>query len=218
MMHSHVSGLHRRIIVRPNPWTGSIRLTNPLLESLVNRIFLTLAVITILCFLGTGTLGLSIGDVSSPNPQTQTGISTHMLVGMGTLTFAMLVHAITLTYFMGTGRWLEETSNAYALDASFYNTNQQIKYRIVWSMTLCFVLIITTGAMGTLADPATPMSLDGTLGLKGSQFHFFTAVTTIIVNLLTYFSEFIAISRSTTLVESVLAEVGRIRTERGLPT
>ena len=187
-------------------------------KKIVNRIFLTLAVLTVLCFAVNITLGLRIGDVSSPNPQTQTGISIHMLVGMGTLMFAMLVHAITLTYFMGTGRWLEETSNAYALDESFYNTNQRIKYRVVWGMTLCFVLLITTGALGALADPATPMSLDGTLGLKGSQFHFFTAITTVIVNLLTYFSEFIAISRNTTIVESVLAEVGRIRADRGLPT
>ncbi|MCP4174587.1 MAG: hypothetical protein GY758_27880 [Fuerstiella sp.] len=184
----------------------------------MKRIVLTLAVLTALCFAVTGTLGLSIGDPGSSNPQIQTRVSIHMLVGMGTLSFAMLVHAITLTYFMGTGRWLEETSNAYGLDESLYKTNQRIKYRVVWGMTLCFALLITTGALGALADPATPMSLDGTLGLKGSQFHFFTAITTVIINLLTYFSEFVAISRNTTIVESVLAEVGRIRTERGLPT
>jgi len=206
------------IILRPVPEGDKALFTRMPVEELVKRIILTLAVVTILCFVVTATLGLNIGDVSSPNPQTQTGISTHMLVGMGTLSFAMLVHAITLTYFMGTGRWLEETSNAYALDESFYNTNQRIKYRVVWGMMVCFVLLITTGALGALADPATPMSLDGTMGLKGSQFHFFTAITTIIVNLLTYFSEFIAISRNTTIVESVLAEVARIRAERGLPT
>ncbi len=206
------------IILRPVPEGDKALFTHVPVEELVKRIFLTLAVVTVLCFAVAITLGRSIGDASSLSPQTQTGISTHMLVGMGTLSFAMLVHAITLTYFMGTGRWIEETSNAYSLDESFYTRNQRIKYGVVWGMTLCFVLLITTGALGALADPATPMSLDGTLGLKGSQFHFFTAITTIIVNLLTYFSEFIAISKNTTIVESVLAEVRRIRTERGLPT
>jgi hypothetical protein len=206
------------LILWPVPDCDKSLFTHLALVEFVKRIVLTLAVLTALCFAVTGTLGLSIGDPGSSNPQIQTRVSIHMLVGMGTLSFAMLVHAITLTYFMGTGRWLEETSNAYGLDESLYKTNQRIKYRVVWGMTLCFALLITTGALGALADPATPMSLDGTLGLKGSQFHFFTAITTVIINLLTYFSEFVAISRNTTIVESVLAEVGRIRTERGLPT
>jgi hypothetical protein len=74
------------------------------IEEHVKRIFLTLGVLTAVCFVVTGSLGLSIGNASSPDPKVQTGISIHMLAGMGTLTFAMLVHAITLTYFMGTGQ------------------------------------------------------------------------------------------------------------------
>ena len=37
------------------------------------------------------------------------------LIGMVALVFTTLVHAIVLTYFMGTGRWLEETCRAYHL-------------------------------------------------------------------------------------------------------
>ena len=96
---------------------------------IVKRIFLTLAFVTFVFLTLTIVLGLNIGDSKSLDPATQSKVSTHMLVGLGTLTFATLVHAISLTYFMGTGRWLEETSRAYSLDDSWHSENQKIKYR-----------------------------------------------------------------------------------------
>lgn len=162
-------------------------------------------------------LGLNIGDAKSLNPETQSRVSTHMLVGLGTLTFATLVHAISLTYFMGTGRWIEETSHAYSLGSSFHDRSQQIKYRTLPGMTLCILLLVTTGAVGAVADPATHFSLDGTLGLTGAQVHFFTAVTTGLINLVVYFTQFVAIAKNSSIVDSVLGEVRRIREERGLP-
>lgn len=183
----------------------------------MKRIFLTLTLVATACLVVAVVLGLNIGDAKVADRETQSRISTHMLVGLGTLTFATLVHAISLTYFMGTGRWIEETSNAYSLPESFYKQNQKIKYGTLPGMTLCIVLLIVTGAMGAVADPATPVSLDGTLGMTGAQIHFFTAVGTAIINLAVNFTQFVAISRNTRVVESVLEEVHRIREERGLP-
>jgi len=183
----------------------------------VNRIFLSLLVVSTVFLVVAVALGLKIGDVRSLDTSTQSQISFHMLVGLGALTFATLVHAICLTYFMGTGRWIEETSNAYSLDQSWYDQNQRIKYRTVAGMVLCVLLLISGGAFGAIADPATPMSLNGTLGMTSAQIHFFAAVLTIIVNVLTNFTQFVAISRNSVLVDGVLAEVCRIREERGLP-
>jgi hypothetical protein len=183
----------------------------------VKRIFLSLLVVSTILLLVAVTLGLNIGDVRSLDASTQSQVSMHMLVGLGALTFATLVHAICLTYFMGTGRWIEETSVAYSLDPSWYARNQRIKYRTVGGMVLCVVLLISVGAFGAVADPATPMSLDGTLGMTSAQIHFLTAVLTVIINILTNFTQFIAISRNSILVDGVLAEVCRIREDRGLP-
>ena len=183
----------------------------------MKRIFLSLLVVSTILLLVAVTLGLNIGDVRSLDASTQSQVSMHMLVGLGALTFATLVHAICLTYFMGTGRWIEETSVAYSLDPSWYARNQRIKYRTVGGMVLCVVLLISVGAFGAVADPATPMSLDGTLGMTSAQIHFLTAVLTVIINILTNFTQFIAISRNSILVDGVLAEVCRIREDRGLP-
>jgi hypothetical protein len=183
----------------------------------VKRIFLTLALLANLSLLLAIVFGFQIGGAQKLDPITQGRVSTHMLVGLAALTFATLVHAILLTYFMGTGRWLEETSRAYQLDQGWHQQNQKIKYRTILGMTACLGLLIATGAAGAAADPATPASLDGVLGLKGSTIHYFTAIFTSMVNLLVNAVEFFAIAQNTAIIEGVLAEVRRIRIDRGLP-
>ena len=185
--------------------------------STVKRIFLTLAVMATIFLVATIVLGLNIGDAKELKPETQARISTHMLVGLAALTFATLVHAISLTYFMGTGRWLEETSRAYSLDESFYLQSQKIKYRTLPGLTFCVLMLIVTGALGAVADPATPMSLDGTLGMSSAQIHFFSAIATAVISLVTNFTQYLAISANSRIVDAVLEEVHRIRVDRGLP-
>ena len=174
--------------------------------------------ITALLLLATIVMGLNIGDAKNLDQQTQSKISTHMLIGMAALAFSIFVHAISLTYFMGTGRWIEETSNAYSLGDSFYQRSKKIKYGTLPGLTSCIGLLIATGAFGAVADPATPMNIDGFMGMTGAQIHFLMAASTAIINVLVNFTQYVAISRNTGVVEAVLAEVQRIRTERGLPT
>lgn len=184
---------------------------------IVKRIFLTLAVLANTVLVTAMILGLLIGDAANLDAAVQGRVSRHMLMGLGALTFATLVHAILFTYFMGTGRWLEETSRAYSLDRGWHLQNQKIKYGTLPGMTICLLLLIATGALGAAADPATPVSLDGFLGLSGATLHFLVAAATGIVNLLVNLLEFIAIARNHHIIEGVLAEVRRIRVERGLP-
>ncbi|MCA9048968.1 MAG: hypothetical protein KDA89_09595 [Planctomycetaceae bacterium] len=183
----------------------------------MKRIFLTLAGISALFLILAIVLGLNVGDPAVRDTAVQKRIGTHMLAGMGALAFATLVHAISFTYFMGTGRWIEETSQAYSLEDSFFQRSQKLKYGILPWITFCVLMMVTTGALGAVADPATPASLDGLLGMSSSQIHFTCAVTTAILNLLTNFSQFLAISANSRVVEEVLSHVRRIRLERGLP-
>ncbi|MCA9083783.1 MAG: hypothetical protein KDA81_06995 [Planctomycetaceae bacterium] len=183
----------------------------------MKRIFLTLATITLLLLGLAIVLGLNVGDARSLDPQVQRQISTHMLTGLAALTFATLVHAISFTYFMGTGRWIEETSKAYSLPESYFERNQKLKYGMLPGVTISMILLITTGALGAVADPATPMSLDGTMGLTGAQIHLTVAALTVLVNLVTNFTQYIAIAGNSRVVDDVLADVHRIREERGLP-
>jgi hypothetical protein len=186
----------------------------------VKRIFLTLAVLANITMLIALILGLQIGDPmqnGGRDPAVNSRIGTHILIGLGALTSTTMVHALIFTYFMGTGRWLEETSTAYALPDTWYQRNQKIKYGILPGIMISFLMILGTGCLGAVADPATAVSLEGTVGISDSTLHFAMAVLTWIVTMMINFTQYIAIARNSAVVEGVLAEVRRIRLERGLP-
>ncbi len=183
----------------------------------MSRIFLSL------CMAGTAFvaiaffLGLGIDDPTVNTLEVQQGISTHMLIGLGGLIFAALVHAIVFTYFMGTGRWLEETSRAYKLPEDFFASSQKIKYRILPGVTACILMLVLTGAFGGAADPASAVGFHGWFGFTPSTVHLTVAILTVLTNVAVSIHEFQSIERNGEIIEQVMNEVRRIRTERGLP-
>ncbi|MFO1045445.1 MAG: hypothetical protein U0941_27005 [Planctomycetaceae bacterium] len=180
------------------------------------RIFLPLALLSTVTLVITLALGLSIDDPKVATKAVQAGVQYHFLTALSSLCFATLVHAIVLTYFMGTGRWIEETSNAYRLPENFYQRNQQIKYRTIPAMVFAFLLLLFTGALGAAADPASPMQLTGWLGLAPSTLHLICAISALLINVAVNYLEFQALERNGEIVEQVLNEVRRIRVEKGL--
>lgn len=159
-------------------------------------------------------LGLAVGDPALRSSQGRVG--THMLAGMSALLLNIMVHAIALTYFMGTGRWLEETTNAYRLSPVFFAESKKLKYRVVLAMTACLGLLITTGGFGAAADPASAVGFQGWGGIPAGTIHMMVALTTSCINLGVFLAEYVAISRNGELVQKVLSEVRAIRTARGL--
>lgn len=186
----------------------------------MKRIFLTLAVLANITLLIAFILGWQVGDpmkLNGHDPDVNRRIGTHLLVGLGALTSATMVHALLFTYFMGTGRWIEETSHAYSLSDAWYRHNQRIKYGILPGICIGFLLLVTTGALGAVADPATSASLRKTVGISDSTLHFSAAVCAWIVNIVINITQYFAIIKNSAIVEGVLAEVRRIRLEKGLP-
>ena len=161
-------------------------------------------------------LGLAIDDPKVRSDAVQAGVQYHFLAALAALVFATLVHAIVLTYFMGTGRWIEETSSAYRLDPHLHSQSQSIKYRTIPAMVFCFFMLVLTGALGAAADPASPMQAKGWGGLSASHVHLIAAITTIAANCFVTWVEFRALERNGDLIDQVLAEVRRIRIEKGL--
>ncbi|MES2789423.1 MAG: hypothetical protein V4719_07365 [Planctomycetota bacterium] len=180
----------------------------------MTRIFTTLAIIAALITTVAFALGMSIGDATQHAAQTT--VSYHLLAGLGALIFTSLVHAIVLTYFMGTGRWLEETTTAYRLSWDFYKQSKTLKYRTIMLMLVCFLMLIATGAFGAAADPASAVGFRGVWGFSGGAIHMTIALTTWAFNLLVNVYQFQALTRNGEIVESVLTEVRRIRVEKGL--
>jgi hypothetical protein len=183
----------------------------------MNRIFLTLASLSILLLVAAFSIGLNIGDAAARDPAVQKTVSMHMLVAMGALIFSMLLHAIVFTYFIGTGRWIEETSEAYELSKDYLRENQKRKYRLFTLIVISMTLLVVTGALGALADPASPMGNDGWMGIPSDVFHLICAGITLAVSLLVYLSEYQNIVRNGELINEVMQHVNRIRKERGLP-
>lgn len=180
------------------------------------RIFLPLAALSTMALLAAMGLGLEIDDPRVANAAVQSGVQWHFLVALAALCLATLVHAIVLTYFMGTGRWIEETSNAYKLPATFFQQNQSIKYRTIPPMVGAFLLLLCTGALGAAADPASPLQSKGWLGLSPATIHLIAALASIFLNLAVNYLQFLSLERNGEIVDQVLAEVKRIRLEKGL--
>ena len=183
----------------------------------MTRIFLTLAVLsTILLCVAFG-MGQSIGDPRLADPEVQASVSRHFLTGMAALAFSCFVHALVLTYFMGTGRWMEETTAAYRLPERWKDECRALKSRTIPPMTGCILLLIITGAFGGAADPASTVNFSGWGDFLPATIHWLIAVTTISINLLVNLKEYQAINRNRQIIDEVVEEVRKIRVERGLP-
>lgn len=181
----------------------------------MTRIFVPLSVLSILALVASIFLGLRIGDAATVAENSN--ISVHLLAGLGTLFFSLLCHSLVLTYFMGTGRWLEETCIAYKLDPKFQADSRSMKWRVYPLMTLCLMLLIATGAFGAAADPASAFGFKGWGSLSGAGVHFLVAVTTLVITMGTYGFEFLSLQRNGEIVNQVLAQVRQIREAKGLP-
>jgi hypothetical protein len=177
----------------------------------VNRIFLTLAIVA---NLGLGVAmwyGLGVHDQTSNLAAVKHSVSMHLLIALGASLLVLMLHAVVLTYFMGTGRWLEDTATAYKLDERFRKQNIRLKYRAIPGMIVCMLLIIFTGAFGASADPLPSAESSMT-----STIHFTLAMATVFLNLLVSGLEYQAITANGRLIAEVAGEVKRIRKERGL--
>lgn len=183
----------------------------------MKRIFLTLAVLSTALLMIAFVLGWNIDDPSDGHSAVQRQVGTHLLTALGGLMLAVLVHAIVLTYFMGTGRWMEETRQVYRLDEKWQSESNQLKHRTLPWMAAALVMLILAGAFGAIADPASPVGAEGFGGVSAATVHFLVASTAFAFNLVISLVEYQAICRNGELVQGVLDEVRRIRADKGLP-
>lgn len=177
----------------------------------MTRIFLTLAALSTIMLGVALYLGLSIGDARLRDPVVQNGVAIHFLFGVATLVFAALVHSLVLTYFMGTGRWVEETSAAYRLDPSFVETSRGLKWGVLPAMMLGIGLLVMTGAFGGAADPASAISFQGWGALSAAEVHLWGAVLTLVVNIGVNVWEYRGLRRNGELVDAVMEQVRQRR-------
>lgn len=185
----------------------------------MSRIFITLAIVSWLLLGFSFERGWQIDDPTIPTATAQSTVSRHFLISLAALVFATLVHALVLTYFMGTGRWMEETSQAYTLDPKWRQRNQSLKYRTIPLLVLAVLLLITLGASGGASDPASPLHTGWPrwIPVEAARGHLILACVALAFNALVNALEFRAIRLNGKLIEEVIAHVRQMRQERGLP-
>ncbi len=189
----------------------------PLLLGLnMNRIFLSLAVVSTLLLMTAMGFGLTIENAASRQAAEQAIVQRHLIFAFGGLIVALMVHGLVLTYFMGTGRWIEETSQTYLLDDKWQRENHSLKYRTLPLMVGSVFLLITAGAFGAAADPASPVGFQGWLGISPAMWHFLVATLALSVHVIATLVEYFALSRNGELIQEVMREVHRICQEHGL--
>ena len=175
-------------------------------------------------------LGLTVDNSAERIVGQRSAADWHILIGVLGLLFAVLVHAIVLTYFMGTGRWIEETSHVYKLGDEPFRKHQKLKYRTLGPMMLGIVALIMIIPTGASADPAAsrqpivdetlePASEanQGSAQTGSSTFHFVYVVIALCANVGINMLEFRSLESNGDIVNGILDDVRRIRTEKGLP-
>jgi len=182
----------------------------------MQRIFLTLSLCSNVVLLVALWLGWGIGDAHLRDTAVQSRVAVHFLTGVAALMFAVMVHALVITYFMGTGRWLEETCSAYRLGAAWQSRSRNLKWRLYPAIIASLLLLILTGAFGGAADPASAVGFTGIGPLTAAQVHLGVSVAALALNAAVNGWEYLSLRRNGTIVNEVLHEVRRIRLDRGL--
>ena len=177
----------------------------------MSRIFISLALLNAGALVATFTVGFLCegrANVSADMPLTvsQQRFAFHLFAGLFTAVLTLVVHCLALTYFMGTGRWVQEVVAAYRLPETLGNQARLLKQRTFPFVLGSILLIIGTAALGAATDR----------GLIDRNLHLAGAVLTISFNFWSYFREYVAIRANGELLDKIMGEVNRMRRERGL--
>jgi hypothetical protein len=185
----------------------------------VIRIFTTLALFTLAVLAVTLCLGLYVGDlhdpalIHSPNfEQIKRLAIIHKMFGLGSALCVVLVNSIVVTYFVGTSRWCKEVVETYQLDRELLRRSNVLKRRTFPWAVCAMLTAVGIGALGAAADPGRLHA-----GTEVWVYpHFFGAMAGLAFIGFAFFVEAQRIREHHVVITDILAEVKRIRTERGL--
>jgi hypothetical protein len=153
-------------------------------------------------------LELAAAEWQRLNPR----ITTHMLLGIAASLVAILVNSISVTYFIGTSKWCREVVETYELDPAFIERSQSLKRRTFpWALA-GMLLIVVLVAFGALSDPGP----NNVSHLEWRTWHFLLAILGTGFMGLAFWMQQQNVGANYRIIEEILAEVRRIRTERGL--
>lgn len=179
----------------------------------MTRIFPTLASLSLGLYLAAIILGLSIGDLyDNPNQDMLNWKGVHLLTGASAALAVVFVLSVVVTYFVGTSRWCKEVTEAYRLDPALLRQSTRLKRRTFMWCVLGMLTVVGVGALGAASDPGTGRANTAAM----ADVHLLGALSGLAFVCWTYFKAWLNISSNQLVIQKVVAEVQRIRRERGL--
>ncbi len=180
----------------------------------MTRIFLTLASLSVILLIAAMTLGLSMGDLYErpmPSRETLHWATLHRLTGVAAALAVVFVESVVVTYFIGTSRWCKEVVETYQLDRSAVVASNQLKRRTFpWALA-GMLGVVAVIALGGAADPASLQP-----NTKAwVNWHLIGAFSGIGLVAWTYLVAWNNILANSAIITGLVAEVARLRRERG---
>jgi hypothetical protein len=165
-------------------------------------VFLTIAILL--------TIGLGFWSFLTPGEAKFKDLFiVHFVVGLATAIGALLVHCLIFIYFLGTGRWVKEVAIAYAMpDRPWPKLTRELKRQTFPPALFAMLVTIAASAAGAGVQ----------IKVWNWLVHAALALATLGVNFWAFWVEYRNVGVNACAIEAVLAEVDRIRAERGLPS
>jgi hypothetical protein len=150
----------------------------------------------------------------------------HFYLGVASSLLAILVCSISVTYFIGTSRWCREVAETYRLSPEFVQRSDSLKRRTFPYALLGIFTVIVIVALGGLSDPSIPWrrAFETEKDWFNATFppasmvniHYIAAMIGLLVLAFAFWVQASRIAANYGIIDEILAEVRRIRSERGL--
>jgi hypothetical protein len=179
----------------------------------MTRIFLTLASVSLILMTAAMVVGFSIGNLyDRPTDVTLRWAMVHRLTGTAAALAVVFVESVVVTYFIGTSRWCKEVVETYRFDRRPVLASNRLKRRAFAVALLGMLTIVGVIAMGAAADPATGRPNTA----AWTNYHLCGAIGGMMFIAWTYFVAWQAIWLNHAIIAGIVADVARVRQERGL--
>ena len=137
----------------------------------------------------------------------------HFQLGLASSLTVVLINSLSVTYLIGTSRWVKEVCEAYELNDRFVAESTRIKRTTFpWSIMGVFSILAIV-ALGAAADPGTLRATTA----KWVTPHMLTAMIGSSIIIIAIIVQAMNLHRNAQLIDEVVDEVKRERVDRGLP-
>ncbi len=148
-----------------------------------------------------------------PLDEPQSRFRTHFQLGLASALAVVLINSLSVTYLIGTSRWVKEVCDAYGLDNEYVARSTKLKRATFpWSIMGVFSILAIV-AFGAAADP-------GTLRPTTANWvtpHMIVAMLGSCVILIAILLQATNLHQNSQVIAEVVADVRKERQSRGLP-